>query len=108
MGQSRHLLITEGNHAPPPELGTPHPLGPPPPAYLRGNISKVYVLLQVTHHHEVPGLGPVVVQGVVVDVTQNSTDADPAKHRYGKGFVAKHIYGKGFSSCKTQIWYRGL
>ena len=70
VGQSRHLIITEGRQPATP-TNSAHL------TYLRGDVSKLNVLLQVTHHHEVSGLGPVIVEGVVVDVTQDGTDTDP-------------------------------
>ena len=46
-------------------------------SYLGNNVSKVDGLLEMAHHHEVPGLVPTVVESLVVDVTENGTSTDP-------------------------------
>ena len=44
---------------------------------LSDDICQVDRLLKVAHHHEVPGLVPAVVEGVVVNVTEDGTSTDP-------------------------------
>ena len=44
---------------------------------LRGRIRVRYRVLQVRHEHQVTSLEPVVVNGVVIDVAQNSLSAKP-------------------------------
>ena len=54
---------------------------PPSLSHLCDHIGQVNGLLQVAHHHEVPGLVPSIVEGVVVDVTENGTSSDPGEVR---------------------------
>lgn len=68
----RTRLPQNTTHQPPPPKLRPQEL-----THLSGDICKLYVLLQMTHHHEVPGLGPVVVQCVMVDMAQDGTNTDP-------------------------------
>lgn len=46
------------------------------PAYLYGRVSVLDVVLQVAHQHQVAGLIPAGVQGVVVDVAEDSAGTD--------------------------------
>ncbi len=41
------------------------------------DISKLYCLLEMTHEHEVAGLVPTIMNGVMVDVAQHGSGSDP-------------------------------
>ena len=56
---------------------------------LSDDICQVDRLLKVAHHHEVPGLVPAVVEGVVVNMTEDGTSTDP---RETAKVYTRHIY----------------
>ena len=41
------------------------------------DISKLYCLLEMTHEHEIAGLVPTIMNGMMVDVTQHGSGSDP-------------------------------
>lgn len=50
------------------------------------------VVLQVAHEHEVPGLVPAGVQGVVVDVAQDGARADAVRAVLGVDVLAQPLH----------------
>ena len=50
------------------------------------------IVLQVTHAHEVPGLVPAGVQGMVVDVAKDGTRADAVCAVLGVDVLAQPLH----------------
>ena len=50
------------------------------------------VVLQVTHEHEVPGLVPAGVQGVLVDMAEDGARADSVCAVLGRDVLAQSLH----------------
>ena len=58
---------------------------------LRGGIGVCDGVLQVRHQHQVPGLEPVVVDGVMVDVAQDGLGPQPIRGVLGVDVLAQTV-----------------
>lgn len=65
------------------------------PAYLNGWVSVMNVVLQVAHQHEVAGLVPARVQGVVVDVAEDGAGTDAVGAILGIDELAETVHDHG-------------
>lgn len=63
-----------------------------PAAYLHGRVSVLDVVLQVAHKHQVTGLIPAGVQGVVVNVAEDGTGTDTVGAILGVNELAEAIH----------------
>lgn len=64
----------------------------PFPSYLHRRVGVLDVVLQVAHEHEVPGLVPARVQGVVVDVAEDGTRSDAVRAVLGIDVLAQPLH----------------
>lgn len=65
------------------------------PAYLNGRVSVMNVVLQVAHQHQVAGLVPARVQGVVVDVAEDGAGTDAVSAILGIDELAEAVHDDG-------------
>lgn len=85
--QAAWQALCRGTPAPPPAL-----LAPLLPPDLHWRVCMLDVVLQVTHEHQVPGLVPAVVQGMVVNVAEDGTGTDPVCPVLGVDELAEPLH----------------
>ena len=56
------------------------------------DISKLYCLLEMTHEHEIAGLVPTIMNGMMVDVTQHGSGSDPGGWGLGTDYGTETKY----------------
>ena len=80
--------------------------------YLCGNIWVLDVILQVRHEHEVTGLEPAVMQGVVVDLTQDGSRPQAVSGVLGINVLTQlvhHLFrGRLLSYTQWQVLARSI
>lgn len=65
------------------------------PSYLYGRVRVLNVVLEVAHEHEVPGLVPAGVQGMMVDVAEDGARADAVRAVLGVDVFAQSLHQHG-------------
>lgn len=64
-------------------------------AHLHGGVSVLDVVLQVAHQHQVSGLEPAAVQGMMVDVAQDGAGADAVCAVFGVDELTQAVHDDG-------------